>query len=209
MMTTDEMTSPRIKGVPLFSIFMGLCAALVFKFEAVGIALQYDRIAIAHGEIWRSITGHWTHWNFEHFLWCTVVFVGLGAVCEQKCRKGFLITLLVAGLSIPAATWLIYPEMVLYRGLSGLGSSLFVFGLAIITGEKYRDRNWPGFVFAVTSGLFLIGKITYEFVTGHTLFVDNTGVFAPAPLAHLVGAGVGLVMSMIFISENNNDTTTL
>lgn len=207
-MNTFKTTLPVISRLPLISISLGLCATLLFWFEGVGDILQYDRLAIADGELWRSVTGHWTHWSFDHFLWDTIVFVALGAICEKFCRRGYLATLLVASLVISAAIWHIDPEMELYRGLSGLCSSTFIFGVAMLARMKYREKDWTGFFLSLTTGTLLIGKIIYEFTFKHAIFINSSELFSPAPLAHLVGGAVGLGMALYFIQEKRDAAST-
>jgi rhomboid family GlyGly-CTERM serine protease len=205
-MKTKHLLFPPFNNLPLLSIAMGFCAALLFWLDGVNTVLQYDRVAIANGELWRPFTGHWTHWNFDHFLWCTIVFVILGSVCEHFCRTGYLVTLMAASFIIPAATWFIDPDMELYRGLSGLCSSIFIFGVVLVARLKYREKDWPGFILPLAAGLFLAGKIIFEFITNQALFVDGADLFSPAPLAHFIGITVGLVMALI-VSWGQRDAT--
>lgn len=187
-----------INNFPLFSLLLGAVAAVIFFTGDMSNTLQYDRQAIAAGEFWRLITGHWSHWSFYHFLWCTVVFIALGGICELFCRKAFLATIFVSSLLIPVLTWFTAPELELYRGLSGLGSSLFVFGTTWMARQKYLCRDWPGFIMASAAGAAFTAKIIYEFLAGRAVFVNTAELFVPTPLVHLVGGMVGIAMVGMF-----------
>lgn len=44
-------------------------------FAAAGELLQYDRQAIADGQLWRVVTGHLVHIGLEHLAWDAAVFL--------------------------------------------------------------------------------------------------------------------------------------
>ena len=184
--------------LPLVSIFLGGTALLLFLFGESVSFLQYDRTAIADGELWRCLTGHVIHWNFDHFLWCAVTFAALGCISERLCRNGYIVTLAVAGFIIPAVLWHADVEMHTYRGLSGLASAIFVFAAMLINSKAQREKNLPVVILSTVAGLGYLAKILFEYATGSTLFVAGHDVFTPVPLAHLSGGFVGLVMAFVF-----------
>jgi len=186
---------------PLVTMGLGIVALVLFGGGDMFSFLQYDRAAIGAGELWRVITGHWLHWSFDHFLWCTITFLAIGSICENLSRKGYLATLVLASLVIPLACWLTAPELAYYRGLSGLASAIFMFGAVAMVQGACMNREWRKVLLPAAAGLAFAGKVLFEFVTGSLLFVDSTGVFAPVPLAHLAGGGTGLLTAWIFRSE--------
>jgi len=192
-------------GIPFITLFIGTAAFLLFFGDSAPY-LQYNRAAIANGELWRFVTSHLTHWSFNHLLWCTITFVSLGCICERLSRTGFVTTLLVSSFIIPLVSWLVEPGMDFYRGLSGLASSIFVFGAGIMLCENYVHRNWPEFILAAVAGLAFSGKIIFEFVSGNALFVNTEELFAPAPLAHITGGIIGLLMVILFTPQSNNQS---
>ncbi len=154
--------------------------------------LQYDREAIAAGQVWRVVTGHLTHWDQNQLLWDLTMFVALGAIVEPRSRKRFTLLCLVSAISISGGLWWRHPELATYRGLSGLDTALFVYMATELLLSAWRDRRLtPGLV----SAALLIGflaKLGYEIFTGQTLFVDSAASgFAVVTLAHSVGALVG------------------
>lgn len=160
----------------------------------LGELLQYDRTAIEAGEFYRLITGHFVHWNLDHFIWDAAVFVALLVIGIRIDRRRTLATLAVASVAIPGVLWFALPEMQTYRGLSGLDSALF----ALVATRWWRDCNAAGNARGSTAlaalGAAFIAKLVYEITTGQTLFVDSIAAgFVPIPLAHLVGGAVGLL----------------
>ncbi|MCU7812765.1 MAG: hypothetical protein KZQ77_16290, partial [Candidatus Thiodiazotropha sp. (ex Notomyrtea botanica)] len=46
----------------------------------------FDRAAIGKGEVWRLVTGHWVHSDFEHALWDISALGLLGVLFEKRLR---------------------------------------------------------------------------------------------------------------------------
>jgi rhomboid family GlyGly-CTERM serine protease len=168
---------------------LALGAGAVAAFLVPGAArwLEYDRAALAAGEVWRLLTGHLAHWSAAHLAWDVIAFVALGALCERLGRARFLACVGAAALAVSLAVWWAMPGLDRYRGLSGLDSALFVL-LAVSLVRDGDSRR----LLAGAGGLaaFLV-KLAWEGATGGALFVHDAGL-APVPLAHLAGALVGL-----------------
>ena len=175
------------RRIPCASLLLGALAVVVYSFPALAEALQYDRMAVLRGELWRIVTCHWTHWSLDHLLWDLAVFVGLGAACEQMNRSRYLICLAAATILIPLAVVIFLPDIETYRGLSGLDSALF--SLLVIPNLDKRFSLGVGFLAA-----FLL-KTAYEMATGATVFVSSSPDIASVPLAHAVGALTGMLLS--------------
>ena len=178
-----------------------MLAILYLAGDAAG--LQYDRQAIAGGEVWRCLTSHLVHWSFDHFLWCSLTFAVLGAVCERLSARGYLATLAAAGCTIPLAAWFFQPDMMHYRGLSGLASAVFIFTAAMLAQDARRRGERLVLALAVLAGAAFSGKILFEYATGSALFADSRGLFTPVPLVHLAGGLTGLAGAWVFRAGNN------
>ena len=164
--------------------------------------LEFDRAALAAGQWWRVLSGQLTHFGFDHLAWDASVFAVLGVMCERRNRTATLACLGIAALLIPAAVWLLLPEIATYRGLSGLDTALFALLGMMMLSEKRREgsRGQMAVIFGLRRGM--LAKIAWEFHTGGTIFVDSSsGQFVPVPLAHLVGAAVGLLVAMYGVSS--------
>lgn len=183
-----------LRRPPLVSIFLALAAVAIWFIPGAADLLQFDRGAIARGEIWRLVTGHWTHFTSSHLVWDAMVFAVLGAVCEMRNRREFEVCL---GFSVFAVSLIVYgfTGFETYRGLSGLDSALFVLAAGGMIAERLRGGDRRG---AAAVGLFAAGfaaKTAVETLTGATLFMSATPLMVPVPAAHVAGAlaGVGVL----------------
>ena len=161
---------------------------------AMSELLQYDRQAIAAGQLWRVVTGHAVHFGFEHFVWDAAVFVVLVLLCWRIEPRRCLMSLAAATFAIPAVLFVLQPGLPTYRGLSGIDSALYVTGALALAQRLFREgRRFVG-IAAFASVAALAAKVAYELATGQTLFVDAAGVgFVPVPLAHVAGAVAGML----------------
>ena len=113
-------------------------------FAAVSDWLQYDREAIAQGELWRLVTCHLVHFGLEHLVWDTAVFALLAVLCWRLGRVRCLVSLGAATLAIPAVLFVLQPGLPTYRGLSGLDSALFVTAALGLGQSSGRTVEAPG-----------------------------------------------------------------
>ncbi|MEE9180039.1 MAG: rhombosortase [Vicinamibacteria bacterium] len=187
--------SQAARRIPCASLLFGALAVVVYSFPALAEALQYDRTAVLGGELWRIATCHWTHWSLDHLLWDLAVFVGLGAACEQMNRSRYLACLAASAILIPVAVLVWLPDMEAYRGLSGLDSALFALLATPILAEKLKERSWGWVTLGVGFFVGFLLKTAYELATGATVFVSSPTDIASVPLAHAVGALMGMLLS--------------
>ena len=219
----DQTTRPDISARLFTPLLFGLGAVAIYLIPGANESLQFDRGAIRSGQWWRLLTGHWTHWSFSHLFWDTAVFVILSAcgagfparVTAPTCLTSptrptgptapfatpFLFLpafLLLSSLFISSAVWFLAPEMTTYRGLSGIDSALFVWVAIRIAQEQFRCSEWMrlSIVAAVLAGFCF--KVSFEYITGATLFVQSDGVMTPAPLAHVAGAAIAILWITIY-----------
>src|SRR5262249_40581548 len=124
--------------------------------------LQYDRVAISDGELWRVVTGHFVHWSGEHLFWDVLALGVLGWLCEQEAPRRFLACLAVSAVAIPAILWFAEPRMAAYRGLSGLDSALFAMLAGTIITESFVERDWTRLCLAGLVSIGFAAKIGFE-----------------------------------------------
>ncbi len=159
--------------------------------------LEFDRVAVGAGDWWRVLTGHLTHFGLEHLVWDAGVFAVLGVLCERRHRRATLACLGAAAVLIPAATWLLVPEIRTYRGLSGLDTALFALLGVMMCAESFRQGRHGRTTVTVLLLLGMVLKIGWEFYTDGGIFVrPPSDSFVPVPLVHLVGAVVGLAVAV-------------
>jgi len=188
----------RAPALPWLAILLAAVAVGVWWLPDSGAGLAYQRDLIASGELWRLITGHFVHWSPGHLVWDVGTFLVLGAVCELRSRKRFSACLAGSVIAIPAAVWLLLPQLELYAGFSGIDSALFALLGADLVREQWERRSPAVLAIALVLMLAFALKIGFEITTGGTVFVADLGCgIVPVPHAHLAGALVGLLASAL------------
>ncbi len=178
---------------PWVVLFGAAVAVTLFAFPVVGDALEFDRVAIARGEFWRLLTCHFVHWTRDHLIWDVLAFAGFGAVVEGSSRRRLVVTVIAAAVAIGLAMELLMPALLRYRGLSGVDSALFVAAILTLLRRARALRSPLAMVLLVGALLGFGFKTAYEFVTGNGLLVGANPGFVVVPLAHVVGAVVGML----------------
>ena len=183
--------------IPWLTLSFAAVAGLLQLVPGAAGQLQFDRPAIAAGEVWRGLTGHLVHFNASHFAWDVFALLFLGSWAEIISRRGMLLTFLLSALSISATVWCLLPHLAVYRGLSGVDSAFIGFVVAhLLRRARQSGDRWDVAVPAV-AGLLFLGKSLFELATGQILFAQTGGAFSPVPAAHLVGFGAGVVASVL------------
>jgi len=154
-----------------------------------GEALQYDRARVAQGQLWLLLSGQLAHWS-ARMAWMDLgVLLGLGVWLEAGGkRREMMFALGLGAVSTAVAIQVLSPDLLVYRGSSGLASALFVFA-AFCTARSSRGAARVVALLAI--GLFL-AKAAWESCTGQALFA---GPLAPGvrvvPLVHLLAGLAG------------------
>ncbi|MFN0058075.1 MAG: rhombosortase [Planctomycetota bacterium] len=172
----------------MIAIAFALVALGIFFIPGATNLLEFDRAALANGQVWRVATGHFTHATIDHLLWDVVVFVVLGLLVERRSRRQLVRVIAVSALAISAAVFALEPQFLQYRGLSGIDSALFV---AFVTDALVRTRDRRTKWSLVALLVAFAAKVIFEYAAGTTLFVDATAAMTPVPLAHVAGGLVG------------------
>ena len=137
-------------------------------------------------DLHRILTCHFVHWTYEQLAWDALAFLALAIACARRDRRAFHATLLASIVLIPLAVLAFAPEVVAYRGLSGLASAMFALLLMM---ERSR-LTWP----VVACAIGFAAKITFEAITGGTVFVNTMGSdIVSVPVAHIAGALIGVI----------------
>lgn len=171
-----------MKRVPWLTVTTASLTLLLAGASLGGFA-QYDRAAILRGEVWRLVTGHFSHWSASHLGYDLFAFVILGAICERRERRLFAATVVATALIVSLFLLAFRPDVETYRGLSAIDSALWM-GAVFDLGE----RQLP---LAVALASLFLAKVMIESRSG-ALFVDGMTVL---PVVHLLGAAVGLIMA--------------
>lgn len=191
----------RRSGVPVLRIpFLSAGVAAftlgVWMLPGAGEVLQYERDAIISGEVWRPISGHFTHWTASHVFWDLVAFAVLGPLVECRSRALFARTVLASAAAISTGVWFLAPTFEAYRGLSGVDSALFGAVVAWIAGDGIARRTWRGAMPALAAGVVFAVRTVCEVASGVPVFVGVDAAFTSLPIAHLLGALTGAALGV-------------
>ena len=170
----------------MFTGLLSLVALAIYFVPGATGALEFSRQALSRGEIWRLLTGHFTHFEGDHLSIDLVVFAVFGSFGEIRNRNYFLFTLAFASLAISASVWWFQPQFQFYRGLSGLDSALAGMIFARELREAWRRKDRGVVAICAVASLGFCAKSIYELGSGKLIFVANE-TFAPMPMAHVVG----------------------
>jgi len=166
-----------------------LAAIAILAYLCLGPAPEawvFDRAAIAQGEWWRLLTGHWVHSDAQHALWDIAALLLFGMLLEAHLRWLLAAALLFASAGVDAWLWWGQPELQLYCGLSGIFNGLLAAGLVLL----WRDFRHPA-VLLTAAGAAL--KIVVEIQAGQALFTQTA--WASVPAVHAVGFLCGAVLA--------------
>lgn len=182
-------------AVGLSAITAGIFATQMLPWLAA--CLQYDRIAIADGQLWRLVTGHFVHWNFDHLFWDLTAFIVLFYACAKRSLGKSVLCVISSAMTISVCLWIWQPDIVTYRGLSGIDSALFALLAVYIFRESLSCNDKLMCSLAAMAAGGLLAKVGYEAVTGEILFVDSASAgFLPLASAHALGGLVGGLVAM-------------
>lgn len=178
--------------------FILLFFLLQFFQADIGPWLEFNRAAIAQGQWWRLITGHWLHTNSWH-LWMNMGGFGLILLLHGMYYNGkVLFSLLLGGsLLTGLALYWFSPATDIYVGLSGFLHALLVCG-CLIDIRRHWSSGW----------LILIatfGKVFWEQLQGASTEVSTLIAAEVAIDAHLFGAFAGFLLfaGWVFHAQQN------
>ena len=104
--------------------------------------LAYNRDAIAKGDYWRLITGHFIHLNHMHLL---LNMLGVGMVLmlfdHLLAIWQWIVVLLASALIISLLIYLNLPQVQAYVGLSGVIHTIYVLGTLQLLNQP-KERNF-------------------------------------------------------------------
>ncbi len=156
-------------------------------------SLQWIRHAPGSSSLWRWLTGHLTHWSWDHLRWDLGAFAILSFMGLRLSPRGYAPCLVLAAVLIPLEIRICGSEFDSYRGLSG--NRLRLLGLLVAALWSHPPEssrcNRPRMLAALGGGAFL-AKTLFELTTGDTVFVANEQrEFVPVISAHLTGFVAG------------------
>jgi rhomboid family GlyGly-CTERM serine protease len=172
----------------LIALVCGVAA--VFGDEGREI-LRYERAAIAAGEYWRLVSGHFVHLGLQHLLLnlagLLLVWLLVGRLYSSR---DWTLVVLVCVLAIDAGLWLFDPTLHWYVGLSGMLHGL------LLAGAIRNLRTLPGESAVICAAV--AAKLAYEQIAGPMPGSESVAGGAVVISAHLYGAVGGALAGLIF-----------
>jgi rhomboid family GlyGly-CTERM serine protease len=168
----------------LTGLWVAVASGLWLLMGPVPETLVFDRVAIANGEWWRLVTGHWVHSDGPHALWDIAALALIGGLLEGRGKRRLAIAASVGIVAVDACIWWWLPDLERYCGLSGMLNTLFIIALADLW-QLYRHPVFPAAM------LLLGGKLIAEMAAGQSVLVNPS--WPGVPMAHVAGCLGGVV----------------
>ncbi|MES9994299.1 MAG: rhombosortase [Candidatus Thiodiazotropha sp.] len=164
-----------------------LCLLIALLPDALIAGLQYHRISLAEGAWWRLFSAHLTHLGWGHLLMnlCALWLIWyLFPAVQPALRCLTLLLLLMLGTSV--GLWLLSPEVIWYRGLSGILHGLLIWALL----DQLRKQPRIS-LFILTA---VVIKLIWEQWQGPLPGSESLSQGSVIVDAHLYGAVIGVIL---------------
>lgn len=162
----------------------------LFPGEATLSWLQYQRLAILDGQLFRIFTGHFVHTNTYHGLVNLIGLVLIGYLSSYHMgAKDWWLGLLFSTLLVSGGLLLFDPQLQWYRGLSGV-----LHGIAVLLILKARQMA------GIMRALILLGLVVKLILEQSQSGFWSSEQLLGAPVivdAHLFGVVGGIVSYMV------------
>jgi len=157
--------------------------------------LRYDRAAIADGEYWRLLSGHFVHLGYSHLA---LNLVGLLLVWLLVGRlystQRWLFVTVISIVVMDAGFWFLDADLRWYVGLSGLLHGL------LLAGAIAGVRSLPAESLVICA--VVVAKLAYEQIAGPLPGSESVAGGEVVVNSHLYGA-VGGALSAAIISAHS------
>ena len=167
-----------------------LCLVTAAWGDAARELLRYDRLAIAGGEVWRLLCGHFVHLGYRHLA---LNLAGLALVWLLVARlystRQWLLVAAISVAFMDAGFWWLDEGLRWYVGLSGLLHGL------LLAGAIRGIRSLPGESAAICA--VVVAKLAYEQFAGPLPGSEAAAGGAVVVNAHLYGAAGGALAAAI------------
>jgi rhomboid family GlyGly-CTERM serine protease len=155
--------------------------------------LEYRRVLAAR-EPWRLFTGHFVHLGFLHALLNCVALVLLGRLFGDRLKAPAFFGMLGGAPILISILFLVaVPELLWYRGLSGVLHALYFAGCVVWIATSAGRQRWLP-IAALVGGTI---KVLVEQPWDSSFPVHEVLRVAVVPQAHLLGAIVGTAMGLL------------
>ena len=161
---------------------------LAFAGESAVHWLRYERTAVADGQWWRLLSGHWLHLSWYHLSFNLGALLVFTFVFHRLISlRLWLLTLTTGALAVGGGLYLFNPQVGWYVGLSGILHTLWAVGATrlVQNGERLIGK----LLLAALAVKILWEQLAppdsdFEQLIGGMVIID----------AHLYGAIAGLLL---------------
>ena len=158
-----------------------------------GDALEFRR-ALAETQPWRLLTGHFVHLGFLHaVLNCVALLLLDRLFADRLGPREFFVILAAAPVVVSLLFLAVLPDLLWYRGLSGVLHALYFAGCVVWVGSTSGRARWLP-IAALLGGT---AKVLLEQPWDSSFPVHEVLRIAVVPQAHLVGAIVGTAAGLV------------
>ncbi len=160
-------------------LFPAVIVVIFAQLPQVSDFFYWDKHLILQGQVWRLITGNFSHTNFPHLIINIAAFSIFCFIFKDLLNRKKLYLLLLV-ISLLTGFLLLFSPIQSYAGLSGVLHGLFVWA-AIEDIKQHRNIGW----------LLLLGiwvKIIWEQYVGTSEFTSSLINAKIATDAHFYGA---------------------
>jgi rhomboid family GlyGly-CTERM serine protease len=180
-------------------LLMLLIAVLECGGDQVRAILQFDRVAIAAGQLWRLVTGNLVHLGWWHLFLNELGVLVYVLLCPERLAPAvWLRRLLLLGLGVSLGLYFAVPALDRYVGLSGVMHGLFILGL----GRQVMQKD----LIAGGCLLYLVAKLSWELYSGAPVSDEVAIGGRVATESHFWGAMAALAYGLIFGSFTRVET---
>lgn len=179
-----------IKHYCFIVIFILLPISFSLLGEKAVDTFEYNKTELLHGEVWRIFSCHFTHINWHHVVLnmsgALLIYILLGKLYSLAI---WAMAITCCAFSVSMGLLFFHPEILWYRGLSGVLHGLFMMGVI-----KEMEQGNVLYYFAF---LGITAKLISEFTSKPgTISAD----LMDAPViseAHFYGAAMGLFIAIV------------
>ncbi|MBO1254855.1 rhombosortase [Alteromonas sp. 5E99-2] len=174
----------------LASLSVGSYVVTTFFYAPFIQLFEYDKHALLNGEIWRSVTGHLFHSNFNHLvLNIGGLFLLWGLHGEKYKNSRLLFLFLFISVFISTCMLFFTTDITRYVGLSGVLHGMFVWGAC----DDIRKGYKTGYLMIIGSLI----KVASEQWNGPDPELGKTINATVAIDAHLYGVLAGIIVYFV------------
>lgn len=158
--------------------------------EAGRLALRWDRTALASGEAWRLVSGHFVHLDIGHALLNIAGMLLVWALFARLFTALQWALIVVAGIAaIDLGLWFVNVELRWYVGASGVLHAAMAAGIV----RRMIERDLVAWLL----GMIGAAKLLYEHLSGAMPFTSSGALVVTD--AHLYGAVAGMVCGVLMV----------